>query len=279
MPHAPNYTDTRFAVPLAWEAIIVGHKTLGDEWEASTPLGDYKIMVSKGEFGWVLRGLTNWNPCTTLEAAKREAQDDYEGRVRSMVRPELLERADLILRADGVVPAFDLDSLCCEVRLDWKETKEGCFEAAFAEQPSGRADEAVVYLDPEDSRWYAGVAGYYSAGLETREEAFEAAERSVRRVVDRRIGHALRTIAALRLEPATKTADGTGSSPATFVDEVSGFRPGDPAPGGYVERAEWAKEQLKAGLKQTRCEACGLWKFPQEPCDKDTSSTRKGDEA
>jgi hypothetical protein len=44
------------------------------------------------------------------------------------------------------------------------------------------------------------------------------------------------------------------------------FQPGDPAPEGYLQNAEWARVQLKAGLRQQRCSFCGLWRFPQEKC-------------
>lgn len=30
---------------------------------------------------------------------------------------------------------------------------------------------------------------------------------------------------------------------------------------------EWAKAQAKAGLKQSQCPVCHLWKFPQEKCN------------
>lgn len=44
------------------------------------------------------------------------------------------------------------------------------------------------------------------------------------------------------------------------------FKAGDPAPTGYLEKSEWARVQLKAGLRQKKCRVCGLWKFPQEVC-------------
>ena len=51
--------------------------------------------------------------------------------------------------------------------------------------------------------------------------------------------------------------------------EVAGdYKPGDPEPDGYIDRSEWAKVQLKAGLRQKRCGRCGLWFFPQQLSDK-----------
>jgi len=35
------------------------------------------------------------------------------------------------------------------------------------------------------------------------------------------------------------------------------WKAGDPAPDGYVDRQEWAMVQLKAGLRQHRCQRCG----------------------
>jgi uncharacterized OB-fold protein len=49
-------------------------------------------------------------------------------------------------------------------------------------------------------------------------------------------------------------------------DIVDVYKPGDPKPGAYVARSEWADGQLRAGLRQRRCRTCGLWRFPQEPC-------------
>jgi hypothetical protein len=44
------------------------------------------------------------------------------------------------------------------------------------------------------------------------------------------------------------------------------FKRGDPAPKGYLQWHEWARVQLRAGLRQRRCPRCGLWNFPQEKC-------------
>jgi hypothetical protein len=46
------------------------------------------------------------------------------------------------------------------------------------------------------------------------------------------------------------------------------FKPGDPAPAGYSERHEWARVQMRAGLTQRQCSACGKWRFAQETCCK-----------
>ncbi len=48
--------------------------------------------------------------------------------------------------------------------------------------------------------------------------------------------------------------------------ETGEFKPGDPKPDGYSDRHEWARVQLKAGLRQKRCKKCGLLRFPQERC-------------
>lgn len=42
------------------------------------------------------------------------------------------------------------------------------------------------------------------------------------------------------------------------------YKPGDPAPSGYLAWHEWAEVQHKAGLRQKQCCKCGLWKYPQE---------------
>lgn len=46
------------------------------------------------------------------------------------------------------------------------------------------------------------------------------------------------------------------------------YKPGDPAPKGYLDWHEWARVQVKAKLKQKRCSRCSRWKFPQELSDK-----------
>ena len=47
----------------------------------------------------------------------------------------------------------------------------------------------------------------------------------------------------------------------------SNYPPGAPQPGGYVERAELASAQVRAGVSQARCPVCGRWNFPQETCN------------
>lgn len=42
------------------------------------------------------------------------------------------------------------------------------------------------------------------------------------------------------------------------------YTPGDPPPDGYGARIEWARVQIKAGLRQTQCRGCHRWYFPQE---------------
>jgi hypothetical protein len=54
------------------------------------------------------------------------------------------------------------------------------------------------------------------------------------------------------------------AKPITIVDVVPFFKAGDPPPSGYVEWHEWASVQLRAGLRQKRCESCGRYRFPQE---------------
>lgn len=44
------------------------------------------------------------------------------------------------------------------------------------------------------------------------------------------------------------------------------FKPGDSIPPGYLDRQEWARVQLAAGLRQKRRD-CGYFHFPQEICE------------
>ena len=50
--------------------------------------------------------------------------------------------------------------------------------------------------------------------------------------------------------------------------EQRDYKPGDPAPEGYLAWHEWADTQHKAGLRQRHCGRCGRWQFPQELSDK-----------
>jgi hypothetical protein len=57
------------------------------------------------------------------------------------------------------------------------------------------------------------------------------------------------------------------------------YKPGDPAPSGYLDWHEWAAVQHKAGLRQDECGRCGRWKYPQELSDlkiKTPAKTRSG---
>ena len=49
------------------------------------------------------------------------------------------------------------------------------------------------------------------------------------------------------------------------------YKPGDPAPEGYLQWHEWASVQHKAGLRQRWCPVCGKWFYPQEDCGHDKS--------
>lgn len=48
---------------------------------------------------------------------------------------------------------------------------------------------------------------------------------------------------------------------ASFIPD---FKPGDMPPTGYIDWQAWAEVQARAGLKQTQCPGCGLWRFPHE---------------
>lgn len=64
-----------------------------------------------------------------------------------------------------------------------------------------------------------------------------------------------------------------------FITFVGDYKPGDPPPAGYVDQQEWARVQMKAGLRQQQCGKCGLWKFPQELSERYsrwTARTRAG---
>lgn len=50
------------------------------------------------------------------------------------------------------------------------------------------------------------------------------------------------------------------------------YKAGDPRPEGYVAFFEWARAQHKGGLRQTWCESCDRWEFPQECKEKKDDS-------
>jgi hypothetical protein len=51
-----------------------------------------------------------------------------------------------------------------------------------------------------------------------------------------------------------------------YVDTVPEFEPGSQPPTGYVQWHEWARAQVRHGIRQRKCKTCGLWRFPQEKC-------------
>lgn len=58
-----------------------------------------------------------------------------------------------------------------------------------------------------------------------------------------------------------------GQHGTIFIDCSGDFKVGDPCPDGYIDREEWAKVHLKAGLKQEECGMCMKWCFPHELSD------------
>ncbi|MBL0720222.1 hypothetical protein JI742_10000 [Piscinibacter sp. Jin2] len=68
------------------------------------------------------------------------------------------------------------------------------------------------------------------------------------------------------MSPHNTNADPPASKPVTLVCvlEQRRYRPGDPAPEGYLAWHEWAEAQHKAGLRQKQCGRCGLWRYPQQ---------------
>ena len=42
------------------------------------------------------------------------------------------------------------------------------------------------------------------------------------------------------------------------------YKPGDAEPEGYLAWHEWADVQRKAGLEQSECGRCKIFKFPQQ---------------
>ena len=49
------------------------------------------------------------------------------------------------------------------------------------------------------------------------------------------------------------------------------FQPGDLPPDGYLAWHEWADVQRRAGIRQTECPTCGLWRTPQELSSREIS--------
>ncbi len=49
-----------------------------------------------------------------------------------------------------------------------------------------------------------------------------------------------------------------------YILVMPSFKPGDPAPEGYLQWHEWADVQHKAGLRQKQCGTCSKWCYPQE---------------
>ena len=49
-----------------------------------------------------------------------------------------------------------------------------------------------------------------------------------------------------------------------FVCVAGEYKAGDPCPSGYIDRYEWARVQMKAGIKQLYCRDCGklFWDHP-----------------
>ena len=50
-------------------------------------------------------------------------------------------------------------------------------------------------------------------------------------------------------------------------DFTGTYKVGDPCPDGYMDREEWARVHLAAGLKQKVCCHCCLYCFPHELSD------------
>ena len=64
--------------------------------------------------------------------------------------------------------------------------------------------------------------------------------------------------------PLIKTTKNGRQRIVGWLSFVGEYKPGDQPPDGYIDRQEWAKVQLKAGLKQERCSRCCRWRFPQQ---------------
>lgn len=80
----------QIARALEWEE-RKGRPNLYDEWTANTPLGTYRVVAMPDGFAWLLDGRTGTDKRESLDQATAAAQDDFETRVRSMVRPEVRE--------------------------------------------------------------------------------------------------------------------------------------------------------------------------------------------
>lgn len=66
-----------------------------------------------------------------------------------------------------------------------------------------------------------------------------------------------------------------------FLVTFSGdYKAGDPEPEGYLNWHAWAEAQHKAGLRQTQCPKCCLWKYPQSLSTREvkwqTATRRRG---
>jgi hypothetical protein len=58
-----------------------------------------------------------------------------------------------------------------------------------------------------------------------------------------------------------------------FLDSCSNYQPGDLPPDGYLAWHAWAEVQRAAGIKQTQCCMCSLWRTPQEMSSKTITHT------
>lgn len=65
---------------------------------------------------------------------------------------------------------------------------------------------------------------------------------------------------------------------AVFICGVGAYQAGDPAPAGYLEWHEWARVQVRAGLRQEWCVVHERYHFPQEigrGCQRRPQSVRR----
>ena len=49
-----------------------------------------------------------------------------------------------------------------------------------------------------------------------------------------------------------------------FLEIAGEYEVGSLPPDGYIAWHDWAEKQWKSGLRQTQCQGCGRWGFPQE---------------